>query len=217
MRKTVDLALLAMIWLSAAAAVAGFVLPWASMDVKYHDVARHVRGAVRDVPMGGLSDDAAHQMTNKLSRIMISVKRGAETVTGELPDLSTIPTQVNGPQIPQMVNRQDANVVVALIEMFAGQRQIGAKSYVVYALPALALVFALLLTAAGSRPVVAVVAGLASLALGGGTLWKLLTTNTDTLLVKITIERGLWLIAWSYVALGTLAFARLLTSGRRTT
>lgn len=215
MRKIIDGALVAAIWLSAAGAVAGFLLPWASIDVKYRGVVRDVAGTANnllgDVPLG----DAAQRLTQKLGKIVISVKRGAETVTGELPDLSQIPTQVNGPQIPQLVNRPDAHLVIALTEMFTGQQQIGPKSYAVYAVPVLAVLFALLLTVSGRVALVAVLVSLASVAVGGGTLWKLMSTSTDAALMKITIKLGLWLICWSFIALGVLGLLRAGSAPKR--
>lgn len=210
MHTRIDAVIIAAIWLSAAAVVAGFLLPWASLDMKYRDVIAGVDGVVRELPMGA----AAERLTQRLGRIAIHVKRGAEEVTGELPDLATIPTRVNGPQIPQLVNRPDAHVVVALAELFTGARQLGKKSYAVYALPVLAIALALLLTVAGHLRAVAVSAGLAGLAIGGGALVKLLTTPTDSLLVTITIESGLWMTAWAYAALGLLAWLRLVAARR---
>ena len=211
MRKLADGLALIGIWLGVAGAVTGFFLPWASLDVKYRDVSGRVGGIVRDLPLG----DVAGRLTKKIGRIVVTVKKGAETVTGELPDFSKIPSRVNGPQIPQLVNRKDAQVVVALTEMFTGQQDVGAKSYAVYALPVLAGLFGLLLTVLGGVRLASAAIGLASLVFGVGMLWKLTTTRTDTVLITLIIEHGLWVIAWAYVALGFFALARLLTSDRR--
>jgi len=189
------------VWLSVAASLEGFVEPWAHLDVKYRTVTSAVDQAARSAGLGDLSQ----RLTEKLGRVVVQVKRGAETVTGELPDLSKIPTEVSGAQIPQWANRQDAKVVLALAEMLTGQQQLGAKSYAVYLVPGLALLFGILLTAARRRRLLCGLIALLSMAVAGGGFWKLLTTETDTLLVGITIGRGLWLSLWAYVGLGVSA------------
>ena len=181
---------LGLVWLSVVAAVVGFVLPWATLDVKATRLVGRATQLVEGAPLGN---------------VVIQLKRGAETVTGKLPDLSQIPTQVNGPQIPQLVNRQDAQVVLALTEMLTGERQVGAKSYVVYLVPGLAILCGILVTLASRVRVACLLVGVVCVTVAGVGLWKLLTAKMETLLVAITIGQGLWLSLWAYVGLGVFA------------
>lgn len=193
---------LAGVWLSVAASIAGFVRPWATVETS----ALRLPGQLgQAVSVAGL-EDLAKPLTDKIGRVTMQFQRGAETISGELlPDLSTIPTGVTGFQIPQLANRQDAKVVLALAEMLTGQRELGAKSYAVYLVPGLALLCGLLLTAVWrARAVCWLIAVLCFGAAGAG-FWKLLTTKTDTLLVGIMIGRGLWMSLWAYVGLGVSA------------
>jgi len=210
MRTLLRVAAIIGVWLSVAAALEGFVEPWAHLDVKYRTVTSAVDQAARSAGLGDLSQ----RLTEKLGRVVVQVKRGAETVTGELPDLSKIPTEVSGAQIPQWANRQDAKVVLALAEMLTGQQQLGAKSYAVYLVPGLALLFGILLTAAGRRRLLCGLIALLSMAVAGGGFWKLLTTNTDSLLVDIAIGRGLWMSLWAYAGLGLCALLLALYNAR---
>ena len=179
---------IALAWLSAAVALIGFVQPWAYLDL-------------RDPSLGKLDS-----LTKRLGRVTIEVKHGAERVTGELPSLNDIPKQVSGIQIPHMANREDAKLATAIMELLTNtSNNIGFKSYAVYLLPGLALLGAVLLTRfVGNRFVPVALAASASLIAAYG-FWKLLTTNTKTLLMAITIGQGLWMSLWAYVGLAAAA------------
>ena len=190
--------LLVVVWVSAAAALRGFVLPWARLDVKYRQVTGALNEAAQSVPLG----DLMGKLAKKVGRVAVTVKRGAETVTGELPDLSKIPTQVSGADIPRLANQQDAQVALALAEMFTGQRELSTKAWLVYLVPGLALAAGVLLTLGRRLRWICASVGALCLGIAGFAAWKLSTTPTDTLLVAITIGPGLWLSCWAYAALG---------------
>jgi O-antigen ligase len=179
---------LVLAWGSAVVAVAAFFLPWATMEVREHDLARDLTKA-----LGG--------------RVTVQIHRGGETIAGELPDLSAIPRVVSGVQIPQVANSQDAKVAMALFEIVTDNRQhLGFKSYAVYLVPGVALVAALLLTVLRRRRAFALGVALLCAAIASAGGWKLLTTDTSTLLVAVAIGPGLWLSVWAYAALSLAAF-----------
>lgn len=195
-------------WASAILAVVAFFLPWAHIDVSEPELVHQVRRTVQEQ---GLMDT----LSKKIGRVAVTVRRGAETFTGELPSLSDLPRQVSGIQIPQLANQQHSQVVIALVELFTNTRQhIGLKSYAVYLVPGLACLAALLLTLFRPRPVTMAVVGLVCAAIAGVGFWKLLTTNTRTLFVAITIGRGLWLSLWAYVGLAAAAGLSLIARPR---
>ena len=183
-----NLAARSLAWGSAAVALIGFVQPWAYLDL-------------RDPALGKLGS-----LTKRLGRVTIEVKHGAERVTGELPSLNSIPKHVSGIQIPQLANQDDANLAMAIMELLTNtSNNIGFKSYAVYLLPGLALLGAALLTlCSGSRFVPIGVAAISSAVAAFG-FWKLLTTDTRTLFIAITIGRGLWMSLWAYVGLAAAA------------
>ncbi len=186
-------------WLSAGVAVAAFVMPWAMIDVREPGLMKQLRESspARDTFSG---------LTKDLGRITATVRRGTETITGTLPSLADIPRQVSGIQIPQMVNQHNAQVAVALIELFTRQRQdLGWKSYAVYLVPGIALFCGLLITVLTYRKPVVIGCALVCAAIAGVGFWKLLTTNTQALFIAITIGRGLWLSLWAYVGLAAAA------------
>jgi hypothetical protein len=176
-------------------AVVGFFLPWARIDAREPSVVTQLRQTMplRDA-VGGLAQD--------VSRITVKIRRGTEVVTGRLPSLSAIPQQVSGFQIPRMANQEEAKIAVALVELMTNQRQqIGIKSYAVYLLPGAALVCAVALTIVALPAAVAIAIAAFGAALAGLGGWKLLTVDTQTLFMAITIGAGLWLSLWAYVGL----------------
>jgi len=188
----------ALAWVSVAVVLRAFFLPWAMIDVREPSLVRQVRETVEGQ---GLLDGLAQ----RIGKVTAEIRRGAETVTGEL-RVSDIPREVSGVQIPQMANQKNAQVAMALVELLTNERQhLGAKSYTVYLVPGVALLCALLLTVRGEAAVVALgVAGLCA-AIAGVGFWKLLTTNTSTLFIAITIGPGLWQSLWGYAGLAAAA------------
>lgn len=202
MRRVVWIVAVAGVWISVAASVIGFVLPWATLDVK----AARLPGQLTQALPGADLQALAGKLTSKIGRVTIQFKRGTETIAGELlPDLSTMPTRVSGLEIPRLANRQDAKVAIAFAEMFTGQRDLGAKSYAVYLVPGLALLGGALVTLARGLRVVRGGIGGACLAIAGLGFWKLLTIKTDALLAAVTLGPGVWLSVWAYVGLGLCA------------
>ena len=156
--------LLGVAWLSVAAALIGFFLPWATLDLTYSTVTDPLGQTVSARSL----QELAGRLTKKVGRVVIHVRRGGETLTGELPDFSKIPTRVSGVEIPTMANRQDVHVLLAFTEILTGYRQLGARSLLVYLLPGVALLFGLLLTLARRRRLVCGAIGLLCLAVAAG-------------------------------------------------
>lgn len=194
-------------WLSVAAALVGFVQPWASMEVTHREALGALEAAAREAPL----HEVLGSLSKRVGKVVVSVKRGTETVAGALPDLSTIPTVISGADIPRLANRRDAHVVIALAEMWTGQRELGAKSYFVYLVPGMILAGAWLVTVFRRARLVCGAVGCLGLILAGLAGWRLATAHPDTFLVTITIEQGLWITCWAYAGLGLssvfLAFA----------
>lgn len=189
----------ALAWLCAVTVVVGFFLPWARLDLREPEVVKKLQDtAAASGTLSGLAKD--------IGRITASIRRGAQTVLGDLPTAADIPKEVTGAAIPQLANQDNAKVAVALFEFLTNQRQdIGWKSYAVYLLPLLALCCALCLTFAGRRMLVALGTAVVCAAVAAVGFWKLLTTPTEALFIAITIGPGLWMSLWAYVGLALAA------------
>ena len=195
-------------WISVSGALVGFFVPWARLDLREPEAVRQLREAAQGQ---GLLDG----LTKKVGRVAVEIRRGAETVTGELPSLSDIPKEVSGAQIPQLANQSHAKTAVALLELFTNTRQqIGLKSYAVYLIPGVALLCGVGLTCWGRRRRLMIGIGLLCAGIAGAGFWKLLTTDTRALFIAITIGPGLWMSLWAYVGLAVAALLALIARPR---
>ena len=202
-------AVLVLTWACVAVAGVAFFLPWASIDVTAPGALARLR---ETAPLRG----SVGGLTKELGRVVVKIRRGAETITGDLPTLADIPKQVSGAQIPGLANQQHAQVAIALFELMTSSRQqIGLKSYAVYLVPGIALLCGLLLTFIGSRLSIALGVAMFCAVVAGVGFWKLLTVDTRALFIAITIGPGLWLSLWAYVGLGATAGLQALIGGRR--
>jgi len=194
-------ACLVLAWGSAAIGVIGFYQPWAMIDVRQPRIIKQLRDTA------GLSE-TVQGLTRDVSRIAVEIRRGAETVTGELPSLSDIPKTISGDQIPRLADNSKAQIVVAVIELLTNTRQdVQWKSRLVYLVPGAAILCAILLTLLGGWPWLAGMVGMFCAAIAALGYWKLTTTNTNTLLMAITIGKGLWFSVWAYAGLAASALA----------
>ena len=203
------IAVLGLAWIMVAVAVAGFFLPWAKIDAREPSLVKQMR---QMVPL----QDTVSGLTKDLSHIAVKVRRGTEVITGRLPSLSDLPRHVSGFQIPQVANQEQAKVALALFELVTNERRdLGIKSYAVYAVPGIALLCAVLLTIIARPIAIALTSALLCAALAGIGFWKLLTVHPDSLFVAITIGPGLWLSIWAYVGLVIASSLDALRRSRR--
>jgi hypothetical protein len=176
-------------WVSVAASLAGFVLPWVTV---------------------GLRGVATYEDAGRLSRMTLQIRRGTETVAGSLLSGELLPRRVSGVQIPGLAQQEDMQVVVALMELLANTPQHAVlKSYAVFLVPGVALLCGLLLMGWSDRPAVAggVMALCTAVAAVGS--WKLLTVDPARSVVAVTIGWGLWLSVGAYVGLAAAALMGL--------
>lgn len=191
---------LAVAWLSVAGALVGFYQPWAMLDLREPALAKQLKDtAGLRAAMSGLEE--------RLGRITVTIRRGAETIVGDLPSLADIPTEVSGAEIPRMIREERAQLALALAEIFTNARyHLGLKSHAVYLVPGVALLCGALLTLLGRRrPPIAWGVALFCGGISGAGFWALLTMKTHTHLVAITVGRGLWLSCWAYAGLAAAA------------
>ncbi len=116
-----------------------------------------------------------------------------------------VPTKISGFQIPLLANRRNVKVVANLAKIFTKKdEQAGLKSWAVYLVPVLAVLFAWLISAYGKKKPVAIAVTVLSISIAGCGFYKLLTTNTRASFA-IDIGIGLWLSLSVYAALAFIA------------
>jgi len=222
----------AVVWAGVAAALIGFFLPWAMLDLKTTDAERHIASGARRGLSQAFTPHHAEAPPSKTGRNralfpkgktptprlwsrgtgFTSVKRGTKaTARKSSRGMPLIPTRVSGYQIPRLANRENVRVIMGLTELVTKKRErIGLKSYAVYLAPGLALLCGLLLTArvGATRPAAAGVALVCGAVAVAG-CWTLLTTDTRAR-YAVAIGPGLWLSLAAYAVLALAAAAQVL-------
>lgn len=185
------LSLNTLVWLCVAAALIGFVSPWAKLDIRETHLEQSIVVHARK-SLGKTFGAGARTAPKKPAKV-----------------LPVIPTRVTGAQIPELANRKNVRVVSQLVELFTTERQdIGWKSYAVYLVPGIALLCGILLTSQGEKRPVLIGTAALCLGIGGGGVWKLLATHAAAQF-GIRIEWGLWLSLVAYLGLACAAVVSL--------
>lgn len=193
-------------WVSVAASLAGFLLPWVRLELRAQLAA--IADAAPAEYRGG------REAPRAIGRVTVQLRQGGEAMTAALPAASEFPREVRGVQIPWVVRQEQAQATVALLELFTDTRQHATvKSFAVFLLPAMALMCGLLVTRWKHRPAVTGGVALVCAAVAALGFEKLFTLDTARSFIAITIERGVWLSLWAYV--GLAASAGWLTLNRR--
>ncbi len=195
MKSTLSWIARGLVLCSLGAAIAGFWMPWAYLSLRQPTLIKALGNA------SGL-EGSLKQLTRKVGRVTLKIQRNGQTMVSDLPSLADIPKQVSGADIPVMVRAQKAQVALALLELLTGQRQdLERKSWSVYLIPGVAVLCGVILLGLRRHPAVCIGIGLLCAAIAAGGLWKLLTINSRTLFVAMTIGPGLWLSVSAYLGL----------------
>lgn len=184
-------------WAGAGLAVWAFFLPWIRLEASQPGQRQPIQTMLTHM--------------TRVGKVDLEVRQGDLTVSGTVPELSSLPVTASGFQIPAVANRQDVVAAVAFTEMLTGHRHLGPKSYLVYLLPGLAVVAVALLTAARSRWICLATALACLIAAAIGFL-RLAGPQPELLTLTVWVERGLWLSCWAYVVVGAGA---LVVAGTR--
>lgn len=186
--------LLGLVWASVMMSWAGFVLPWARLQLRQPDA---LQAAARGV-----------------GRVTLTLHRGEQTLTSDLSSLADVPTQVSGMQIPRLAHQPNAQLALAVLELLTGQRRhLGRNSYAVYLVPGVALVCGIVLTLARRGWIGSVATALLCAGIAVAGCWKLSSPQLSTRWVAVAIGSGLWLSVWAYAGLalfgGVLSLRRM--------
>lgn len=183
-----------LIVVSAVVIVISFFMPWAKVNVSATKV----------------SGELVSQASGPLSNAPFAGKfiKGLKTTTdviGALGDIE-IKTAVSGYDIPTMINKKGSKAAISLGQiLFKDAKDLDKKSLLVYLLPVFAIA-CIALAAFGLKSRIAVIAMLllsAAISIGG--FYNLMTVNLSSLVVQITIERGLWQTMHGFLAIAIIS------------
>lgn len=193
-------ALVALAWVSVAAALLAFFLPWVTLDLREPPVADALRAVAE--PKGAHDDSA-----RPIGRMTVEIRQGTKTIAGDLPTLSDIPRTISGAQLPRIANQPSAKVALALLELFTPKaRAVETNIAAVYLVPSVAFLCGVLVTACSRTRVLLVGVSIVCAAIAAAGAWKLLTIQLHMQIVTLfIIGSGLWISLWAYAGLALAA------------
>jgi hypothetical protein len=121
---------------------------------------------------------------------------------------------ISGFQVPILANSKESRLIISVIKLFnPGITDADKKSWLIWAVPGLAVAMLILVLIWGRNKWLELTLGIIGVAIFGVAAFKILTTNLDKLILKVTIVYGLWALLIGYLLLGCvclLNFAGLL-------
>jgi hypothetical protein len=186
---------------ASAVIVISFFMPWARVGTSLAEVSKGLTGAAE----GKLGDKSlAGKLVGKLKKATEKVSSVADI---------RVKATVSGYDIPVMVNRKSSKAAIAIAQViFKSAENSGPKSFLVYLLPLLGIF-------CGAAAVLGLKKKLyfiAMLAISGAVsitgLYNLYTADPSGLIVKISIEKGLWLTMYAFLLIFIVSIMQLTAS-----
>jgi hypothetical protein len=118
---------------------------------------------------------------------------------------------ISGFQVPILANGSESRLIISVIQLFnLGVKDADKKSWLIWAMPGLAVIMLMLLWLWGNNRWLLLVLGIMGVAIFGVATFKILTTNLDKLVLKVTIAYGLWALLTGYLLLGGICLSNLI-------
>jgi hypothetical protein len=189
---------------ASAIIVMSFFLPWAKIQTSVTGVSKELTGYA-DKELG--DSPFAGKFIKKLDMVT-----GAISSMGDV----EIKSIVRGYKIPALVNSDSSKAALSLAQvLFKSAEGIDKKSYLVYLLPIFAVVCAFLAIIGLKNKLyvllMAVIGGVISI----GGLYNLLTMNISSMVVKISIEKGLWYTMYAFLLICLVGITWLASDRRK--
>jgi hypothetical protein len=110
---------------------------------------------------------------------------------------------ISGFQVPILANSKESRLIITVIKLFnPGIKDADKKSWFIWAVPGLAIAMLILLLIWGRNRWLELALGIIGVAIFGVATFKILTTNLDKLVLKVSIVYGLWALLIGYLLLG---------------
>jgi hypothetical protein len=177
---------LGLVWISVAAAAAGFCLPWATVTVRGAELA----SLAAAMPGGDVT---------------LEIRRDGRAARATLAGFMQGPRTIRGRDIPWLARTEEASVASALLELFTDSRQdVTAKGMAVILVPVAALLAGICVTMFRTAAGPPAAAALACAAVAGVGTWKAAALGRVEPFA-ITVEEGLVLSVLAYAGLAAAA------------
>lgn len=116
---------------------------------------------------------------------------------------------ISGFQVPIMANSEESRLIITIAKIFnPGIEGVDKKSFAIWIIPVLAIIFALLVHFLEKDKWVNLAIGVIGVLIFVIAVFKIQTTDLDKAILRVRIGLGLWLILWSYLIMGILCLVR---------
>jgi len=131
-----------------------------------------------------------------------AVGKVAKILTGK--DKATLDT-ISAYQVPILANSHESRFMISVIKIFMPDiTDADKKSYFIWFVPIVAIVIFFLNDTLGKIKFFKLIFGLVGLSVFGFGMFKMVTTDLDKLVLKVTIAQGLWITLYGYLGIGVI-------------
>jgi len=175
-----------LVGICAVAIVISFFMPWAKASTSATRVAKGVKQSMDGTSFGakiGKYFDVATQAISGMGDINVN-------------------TIVSGYDMPAMVHKKSSHVAVALAMVYVKDASnLDTKVLLIYLVPLFALACIALALLGLKNILFVAIMGLVSGIISIVGFFKIATTDMSSMVVQISIEKGLWLTLWAYLVI----------------
>ena len=125
---------------------------------------------------------------------------------------------ISGLDIPILANSDESRLIISIAKIFnPGIKDVDKKSFFVLVMPILAIIIFLSTLFMGKNVWTNLIFGLLGIAIFAFAFYKIQSTDLDKLVLQIRIGLGMWLILYSYLAIGVLSLLNfgMLVKGKK--
>ena len=113
-------------------------------------------------------------------------------------------------QVPVLANSEESRFMISVIKIFSPNiKDADKKSFLIWVVPGLALLILVAKSFLKKNKLLDLLIGIVGCAVLFVALFKIQTTDLDKLVLKVTINYGLWSTLLAYLGIGLLSFANL--------
>ena len=205
MEKIVKLVMMALIVICGIVIIASFFMPWAKASTSATRVAKGLKqsteGALQGTPFG--------------EKFMAQLDVATQAISN-MGDIK-VKTIVRGCDIPTLVNKKSSQAAIAITQVYVkNANDLDKKVLLVYLIPLFALA-CIALTFLGMKNILFVaIMGLISGIISVIGFFKIMTTDLSSMVVQISIEKGLWATLWAYLAIFVISIVWVIIDRKKT-
>ena len=185
-------------WLAVAIVAAGFVRPWIRIELHDPFGLTSLAESASGQPLAGLIG----KLTERVGRVVVTIRQGTETITADLSDLATLPSTISGYALPGVAARRDVRLVLTVAQVTRRQTYDPRQAYGVYLVPIFAALLALLLMLARRSRLFCALLSVTAFGLAGYAGCRLSSVGATQTLLTVRVGQGLWLSVAGYALLG---------------